>query len=237
MNTQPERPSAGSYLAHLAGFLVSNILGVAATVALGIAINLPPVRAALSSVLPMNSQTSWHLTRSVATVAYLTITASAAWGLILSSKIAKDVAPAPITLEMHQTLSWLGVGMAAFHGYLLLFDTYYHYVLTDLVVPFTGPYRPEPVGLGTIGLYLLYLTSASFSWRAWMGQKAWRWIHYLTFPAFILATVHGWLSGTDSVDWSMRIMYIASVAVILFLTNYRLMAGRKVRREAPQQAA
>jgi hypothetical protein len=195
------------------------------------------VQSAISTVLPINGQTSWHLTRGVATVAYLTITASAAWGLILSSKIAKDVTPAPITLELHQTLSWLGVGLAAFHGYLLLFDTYYHYVLTDLLVPFTGPYRPTETGLGIIGIYLLYLTAASFSWRAWMGQKAWRLLHYLTFPAFVLATVHGLLAGTDSVEPSMRIMYAGSVLLILFLTNYRLLAGRKAKREAARAAA
>lgn len=235
MNNQTQRVSFWTYLGNILGFLVSNILGLAFTIALGITLSLPQVRSALDVILPMNSQTSWHLTRGVATVAYLTITASAAWGLILSSKLTKDVTPAPLTLEMHQTLSWLGVGLAAFHAYLLLFDTYYHYVLTDLVVPFTGPYRPQEVGLGTIGLYLLYLVAASFSWKAWMGQKAWRLMHYLSFPAFILATAHGWLSGTDSVDWTMRVMYIASVMFILFLTNYRLLAGRKVQRAAVQQ--
>jgi sulfoxide reductase heme-binding subunit YedZ len=235
MDNQKQTVSFWTYLGNLVGFLVSNILGLAVTIALGITLNLPQVRAALDVVLPMNSQTSWHLTRGVATVAYLTITASMAWGLVLSSKIAKDITPAPITLEMHQTLSWLGIGLGAFHAYLLLFDTYYHYVLTDLVVPFTGPYRPVPVGIGIIGAYVLYLVTASFSWKAWMGQKAWRLIHYLSFPAFVLATVHGWLSGTDSVDWSMRVMYIASVGLILFLTNYRIMAGRKVQRETVRQ--
>jgi hypothetical protein len=236
MSSSAETPSFGTWLANLAGFLISNILGLAATIALGIAINLPPVRMALDAVLPMNNQTAWHLTRSVATVGYLTITASAAWGLILSSKIARDITPAPLTLELHQSLSWLGVGLGAFHAYLLLFDTYYHYTLTDLLVPFTGPYRPQPVGLGIIAMYLLYLTAASFSWRDWMGQKAWRLLHYLTFPAFALASVHAWFSGTDFSGLSMRVMVIASVLLILFLTNYRLVAGRKERREPAHQA-
>jgi hypothetical protein len=237
MNTGDEALTFGTYIRNLGGFLLSNIFGLAVTLILSLAIQLPQVRGLISNVLPLDKQTAWHLTRGAATVAYLTVTASMAWGLVLSSKIAKDITPAPITLEMHQTLSWLGVGIGAFHGFLLLFDTYYHYVLTDLLIPFTGPYRPVPAGLGIIGLYLLWVTSASFSWRSWMGHSAWRLIHYLTFPAFALATAHGILSGTDSKEPSMQIMYLASILLILFLTSYRLMAGRKERRPAPARTA
>ena len=76
----------------------------------------------------------------------------------------------------------------------------------------------------------MLLTSASFMWRKWLGQKRWRLLHYLTFPAYALVTLHGLMAGTDSGTSSMRGLYVASVLLVLFLTNYRLMAARKKRR-------
>lgn len=176
-------------------------------------------------VVPVGDKVAWHLTRSLATVAYVSLTGAAVWGLLLSTRLVKSAVPAPLSLALHSALSWLGVALGGLHALLLLLDRYYTYSLGDLLIPFTGPYRPAWVGLGTIGLYGLTLVSASFFVRKWMGQRAWRMLHYLSFPLFVLVTLHGLFSGTDSTQLSMEMMYLFSGTLVLLLTIWRVYTG------------
>lgn len=173
----------------------------------------------LSLTWLVSSKAAWYVTRASGTVGYLLLAASTVWGLVLSAKLVPRVVPPSISLAMHNYLSWMAIGLAILHGLALLFDGFYTYTPADLIVPFIGPYRPFWVGLGVIGFYLMVLTSASFWLRKQLGQKNWRLLHYLTFVAFILVTVHGWIAGTDQVQ--LRVMYIVSSLLVTYLTAYR----------------
>lgn len=164
---------------------------------------------------------AWYLTRTSGTVGYILLATSTVWGLLLSTKVVKDLIPAPVTLAMHNYLSWTAIGITAFHAFVLLFDSYYTYSIADLLIPFTGPYKPMWVGVGTIGFYLMLLTSVSFYMRKTIGQKTWRKLHYLTFGVYIMGTLHGWMAGTDSA--LLGPMYLVSSVLVVFLTAYRVM--------------
>lgn len=166
---------------------------------------------------------AWYLVRSSGVVGYLLLAGSTVWGLVLSTQMARKVLPAAPSLAMHSALSWLAVFTGGAHALLLLFDRYYSYGLTDVLVPFVGPYRPMWVGLGSVGLYLALLTSLSFRWRQHIGMGRWRLLHKLTFVAYGLVTLHGLLAGSDSALPGMRFVYVGSVLLVLFLTNYRLL--------------
>lgn len=166
---------------------------------------------------------AWYLVRSSGAVAYLLLAGSTLWGLIVSTKIASKLVPGAPALAMHSVLSWLAVLTGGGHAILLLFDHYYTYTPLDVLVPFTGPYRPVWVGLGTVGLYIALLTSLSFQWRRRLGIGRWRLLHKLTFVAFALVTLHGLLAGSDSALPGMRLIYASSGLLVLFLTNYRLL--------------
>ena len=111
----------------------------------------------MSTVLGISSKTPWHLSRSAGTVAYLLLASSTIWGLLLSTKIVKEAIPAAFSLAMHNVLSLLALVFTGFHALVLLFDSYYTYTLSDLTIPFIGPYRPVWVGLGIVGFYLMVL--------------------------------------------------------------------------------
>lgn len=168
----------------------------------------------------VGEKAAWFLTRSSGTVGYLTITASTLWGLLLSTKLVKDWVPPAVSLALHEWLSWTGIGLSVFHAWVLLYDTYYTYSIAHLLIPFIGPYNPMWVGVGIIAFYLMLITTVTFYMRSWIGQKNWRSIHYLTFVAFIFATGHGWMAGTDSIQLAM--MYGISGVSVLFLTIYRI---------------
>lgn len=169
---------------------------------------------------------AWYLVRSSGVVAYLLLAGSTLWGLILSTKIANKLVPGAPALAMHSALSWLAVFTGGAHAIFLLFDQYYAFTPLDVLVPFTGPYRPVWVGLGSVGLYFALLTSLSFQWRRHLGIEKWRLLHKFTFVAYALVTLHGLFAGNDSALPGMRLVYASSGLLVLFLTNYRLLGNK-----------
>lgn len=163
----------------------------------------------------------WYLARASGVIAYVFLVGTTAWGLLLSTRLVKTHVPPPLTLALHNSFTWLALGFAVFHGAILLFDHYIGFTPAQLLVPFTSPYEPVWVGLGTIGLYLAVLTAFSFYVRRWIGQRTWRRLHYLTFAVFVLITVHGWSAGTDAS--ALAAIYLAAGAGVMFLTLYRVL--------------
>ncbi len=187
----------------------------------------------LDRALWASEKLTWYLTRSSGTVAYIVLSASTVWGLLLSTKLIKELVPAPVALAMHNALSWIAIGLASFHAFVLLFDNYYTYTIGNLLIPFTGPYKPLWVGIGTLAFYLSLLLSATFYMRQWIGAKRWRQLHYLTFAVYVMITLHGWLAGTDSVAFAW--LYGTSAFIVLFLTIYRIITAVRSARHEPQR--
>lgn len=177
----------------------------------------------LNGTLLENEKLPWYLSRVSGVVAYLLMSASTLWGLLLSTQLIKKSIPASVSFALHNSLSWAAIGLSLFHAVILLFDNYYTYTIADLLIPFQGPYKPLWVGVGTIGFYLILITSLSFYIRQWIGQKTWRWLHYLTFLAYIMTTIHAWMAGSDS--GSLSTIYFVSAVVVLFLTFYRVLSA------------
>ena len=190
----------------------------------------------INTLLSIGNRTPWHLSRAAGTVAYLLLAGSTVWGLLLSSKILKEAIPAVLSLAMHNFLSWLALAFTGLHALVLLVDNYYTYTLSDLTIPFIGPYRPVWVGIGIVGFYMMALVVLSFQFRKQIGQKRWRALHYVSFAVFALATIHGVVAGTDSSKLSMQIIYLGSGLLVIFLTNYRLFA-RNANRMRQQQSS
>lgn len=184
---------------------------------------------AITTTVLAGEKAAWYLTRASGTVAYLLLSASTIWGLLLSSKLVKQLVPPAIALAMHNYLSWISIALTVLHAGALLFDTYFTYTLGALLIPFTGPYSPLWVGFGTLGFYVMLLTTLSFYVRSWIGQKTWRKLHYTTFGAYVMATVHGYMAGTDSAQ--LATMYGASSVLVLFLTLYRILAAGSSAKE------
>jgi predicted ferric reductase len=228
MSSQTQSQSGSLASLALAAAKAALLVGLALLVL--VTLTLVPVAPWLKETLAsFGAKTAWYLTRSMGIIAYLLMSASVMWGLVLSSKIVKEVAPPPAALAVHNAISWAGIGLGVLHALALLFDTYYTYTLFDVLMPFVGPYRPGWVGLGTVSLYAMTVVSMSFAWRKWLGQTGWRLLHYTSFFFYAVVTVHGLMAGTDSASPAIRLLYVASVLGTLFLLNYRLLAAKKAR--------
>ncbi|MCA9927965.1 MAG: ferric reductase-like transmembrane domain-containing protein [Anaerolineales bacterium] len=233
MTTLSNQPTFSNRLLRTLAFLVSLLVGMmGGTVILGstwyLAANTA-VGTQLVQFLGITEKTAWHFSRSAGTVAYMLLAGSTVWGLLLSSKLIKEAVPAALALAMHNILSWLAIALTGLHALALLFDSYLTYTLPSITIPFLGPYKPGWVGLGIIGFYLMFITAISFNFRKQIGQKRWRQMHYLSFVAYLGATIHGAMAGTDSGNPGMQALYWGSGLLVLFLTNFRLLAGKSGR--------
>jgi predicted ferric reductase len=172
-----------------------------------------------------NDQTlSWHLVRSAGITAYLLLTAATGWGLLVSTGAIRDWSPGSLSTMLHNTLSYLALSLGGIHAVLLLWDKYYTYTLGDILIPFTGPYRPEVVGLGTLALWLLAVITFSFLFKRRIGYKNWKRLHYTSYAAYILVTLHGLFAGTDSDRLGFRLLIgLCVLAVtVLFAIRWRM---------------
>jgi len=174
---------------------------------------------------PATAETSayWYMSRGAGLVSYVLLWATAAWGLLVSTRLAKGLIAAPFSAGLHEFLSLATLSFAAFHGLVLLGDRYVNFSLIDVVYPFAATYRPGWVGLGQVGFYLTAALVLSFYVRKKVGPRTWRAVHFFTFPAYGLVLVHGITSGTDSSALPVQGMYLATGTAIVFLVYYRLL--------------
>lgn len=178
----------------------------------------------------------WLLERVFAFMAYLAMTGSVVYGLLLSTRLLDAVAHRPINFNLHQDLAIAGVLLAAVHGALLMLDATVPFSLAQVLVPGLAPHAPVAVAVGQVALYIAAVVTLSFYARRWIGKNAWRALHYLTFLAFVGVTAHGIASGSDSGSAWAQGLYLGSAAVVTFLFVYRVTSAILDRRAASQPA-
>ncbi|HYO88669.1 MAG TPA: ferric reductase-like transmembrane domain-containing protein [Candidatus Limnocylindrales bacterium] len=185
-----------------------------------------------SPTLAQTDNWTWYVIRASGLMAYVLLTVTTLWGVALSSRLVKNWSPGPLSMVLHSTLSWLALSFAGLHAVLLMADRYLPYQFTEVLIPFTGPYRPLAVGLGTLSLWVILVVTLSFSFKKRLGHRAWKLIHLSSYLAFVLVTVHGLTAGTDASRLGVRLMLVASVSVVTLL-----LAMRVARRDTPKVAA
>jgi methionine sulfoxide reductase heme-binding subunit len=175
----------------------------------------------------------WYATRLLGLLAYLVLAASVVYGLLLSTGILDAVAHRTVSFTLHQDLSAIGLGLALVHAAMLTLDRSVPYTVAEVFLPLIGPYRPVWVAMGQLALLVTVVVTASFSVRRRIGQKRWRTLHYVSFLAFLAATAHGLMAGTDTAaPWALW-GYLVATALVVFLTAYRIVLAIAVRRGGP----
>ncbi len=175
-----------------------------------------------AATLSTDEKLAWHLTRSAGIGAYLLLCASMIWGLFVSGQHIKDWSPGTLSLTMHTTIAWLALVLGFTHALLLLGDSYFSYTLSDVLIPFRGPYRPLEVGLGTLALWLTLVVTLSFQVKRRIGHRAWRWLHLTSYGAFVMVTLHGLTAGTDSGLIGFRLLIGIAVVLVVLLLGMRM---------------
>jgi hypothetical protein len=169
----------------------------------------------------MNSQLWWYTARSAGIVAWLLVTASVLWGLAMSTKVLRGRPRPNWVLDLHRFLGAAAVMFTAIHVGSIVADSYVHFGLVEVLVPFAGSWHPAAVAWGIVGLYLLVAVEVTSLLRKHLSRRAWRATHFLSFPLFAMATIHGLAAGTDAATPLFRVTVLAGTAAVGLLTVIR----------------
>ena len=70
-----------------------------------------------------------------------------------------------------------------------------------------------------------------------IGAPNWRRVHYLSFLAFLGATVHGLMAGSDTQAAWVFLGYLVMTAIVVFLFVYRIVLAVAAKRAADAAAS
>jgi hypothetical protein len=170
----------------------------------------------------MREQLWWYVARSSGIVAWSILTLAMTWGLLLRTKLLAG-RPAPRwLLDLHRFLGGLAVVFTAVHVAGLIADSYVHFGAVEILVPLASRWRPVPVGLGIVGLYLLLAVEATSVLKRRLPPGLWRRVHVGSFALFVLVTLHGVTAGSDARNLAFISMVNVGTALIVFLVLVRV---------------
>jgi DMSO/TMAO reductase YedYZ heme-binding membrane subunit len=118
----------------------------------------------------------------------------------------------------------------AVHVLALVADGYTSFGPADVLVPFASDWRPLPVALGVVALYILVAVEVTSLLQRHLPRAVWRNIHLASYGLFAFATVHATTAGTD-----VRAVIASGVAIGLGIVVTLLSVLAWVARSEPRE--
>ncbi len=183
----------------------------------------------------MNGTLPWYVARSSGLVAWALLAASVVVGLLMTTKIVRRWVKAAWLLDLHRWLGGLALVFTGVHVGALLLDTYVHFGVASILVPLAARWHPVAVAWGVASLYLLAAVELTSLARRHLGHRLWKRVHVLSFPLFVLSTIHGLSAGTDGREPMVLTTAVLTFLAVAFLTVLRLSRPRAISgRAAPR---
>jgi sulfoxide reductase heme-binding subunit YedZ len=111
-------------------------------------------------------------------------------------------------------VSLLSIVFLAVHVLTAVFDPFTSLGLGAALVPLASTYRPVPVALGVIAMYLFVALIVTSLLRKHIGQRTWRLVHWTSYAMWPLAMLHGFTAGSDAAaPWMLAIDFVCLAAV------------------------
>ncbi|GLY94082.1 ferric reductase-like transmembrane domain-containing protein [Actinoplanes sp. NBRC 103695] len=168
------------------------------------------------------TETLWYAGRGTGVVSLVLLTIVVALGIGARSGRTAFGLPRFAVNMLHRNAALLALVLLAGHVGSLYFDPYAQLRLVDVVLPFTGAYRPFWLGLGTLGFDLILALVASSLLRHRLGARSWRIVHWLAYLCWPVALMHGLQTGSDGDSWWLRTVLALCAALVLAAVAWRL---------------
>jgi hypothetical protein len=158
----------------------------------------------------MGAKITWYVARSSGLVTWALVLTTIVWGLLLATKVLGRRPTPAWLLSLHRYLGALAVAFLGVHVGAILLDTYVHFSMVDVLVPFASAWHPIAVAWGIVAMYLLVAIEVTSLLRARMSPRAWHAVHLLAYFVLTASTVHMLTAGTD-----VRAVVASSASVFL----------------------
>jgi len=202
---------------------------ISGIVAVGLVAGILLARAAQD---PDAGTASWDGLRAAGFASYLCLWFAVCSGMAVRMRFRPGPYALTWVLEAHRMSSALSLSFLAGHVAGLLVDPTVAFSVVDVLAGVSSGYRPLEVTLGAIAMWLLVVVLLSTGLSARMPYATWRNLHFLSFPAYVLALVHGITAGTDSGSPPALVVYAATAAFAAALVVTRVLGRRWVVAEA-----
>jgi sulfoxide reductase heme-binding subunit YedZ len=163
----------------------------------------------------------WMFSRATGLLAYIALSLDVIAGLLISTRRGDRLLARGQLVDLHGWLSPVALALVLVHATVLLADEHVRFDVIDLAIPFVSSVAPLAIGAGVIAAYLLLVVHLSFGIRKRLGPAVWRRLHYLSFVAFVLVTVHAIAAGTDRADPAFASVYGVLLVTVTTLVTIR----------------
>jgi methionine sulfoxide reductase heme-binding subunit len=180
----------------------------------------------------VNPHMWWYLSRSAGIVAWLMLTASVLWGIVLASDLFPKWRKSAWLLSMHRWLAGLTLFFVAGHVVTLLFDTYAKLRVVDLLVPYSSSWRPTALAIGIVALYLLIAVEGTALAMKRLSKRWWRDVHIVGYVVFWGVSIHAALAGTDASKPIYSLTAIVALSAVVFAASYRALSHHLPKRRS-----
>lgn len=164
----------------------------------------------------------WLVIRGSGIAAFILLSGSVVWGLMVSSKLLGRLAKVKALTWFHESLGISALMATGVHIFVLSIHDFLPFTWAEILIPGLSSWRTLPVALGVVSLYTLVIVIVSFYVKKHIGQKVWRGIHFASFGLFISALLHGILAGTDTKNPWVIGMYTAAAVAVFGLLAHRM---------------
>jgi sulfoxide reductase heme-binding subunit YedZ len=177
----------------------------------------------------MNPQVWWYIARAAGIIAWLFITASVLWGIMLSTKLFPVHRRPAWLLDLHRGLGAMSVLFLTTHVAALIADNWIHFDIIDVAVPFASEWKPWQVALGVFAMWGLVIVEVTSLAMKRLPKKVWRGIHFTSYLTFLLTSLHGTFAGTDATNKLYVATTVVTTAALVAAVLYRIVTRPGVR--------
>ncbi|MGB4864082.1 MAG: hypothetical protein WBO97_16625 [Tepidiformaceae bacterium] len=171
---------------------------------------------------PETGTASWDGLRAAGFAAYLCLWVAVCSGIAVHMRFRARPIAMTWVLESHRMSSALSLSFVAGHIAGLLVDPAMAFSVVDIAAGVTSGYRPLQVSLGVLAMWALVAVLGSTAFAGRMPYAAWRNLHWLSFPAYGLALLHGLTAGTNASSPPALGLYAATASVVAALVVVRV---------------
>ena len=171
----------------------------------------------------MSDSLLWYTTRGAGAVTLILLSCVVVLGILSALRVRSANWPRFLSTGLHRNLALMTLVFLSLHIVTAVVDPFTHLGWAAALIPFSSYYRTVWLGLGVISFELLLAIVITSLVRGFLGHRAWRAIHWLTYAAWPVGVLHGLGTGTDS--WSAWMLAIngaciagVAVAVVMRLT-------------------
>lgn len=173
----------------------------------------------------MSSEVAWYAARAGGLVAYVVLTTGVVVGIALAGRKIRAL-PRFAVEDVHRFLGLLAGVFISIHVAGILLDKVVPFSIIQVIVPFTADYRPLTTGLGVVAVELLVALALTNRLRRKLPHRVWRTLHSLNLAVWLLASVHGALTGTDRDQLWVRVLFAVAAASVIGSLTWRLRGAR-----------